>query len=670
MTLHSEAPWYSDDVRAAKREKRKAEKAWRKSKLVVHRDIYNQKRVYANHLVDKAKHDYYHGKVVDAHGNQKELFKIVMTLMNKQKETIYPTCQSLDELSSIFNTFFLDKVNKIMSGLESVRQESMVIPVTELSERSFSGQNTLDTFTPATQQEVRKIISRSPAKSCCLDPLPSLLLKQVLDQLLPVLTQIVNSTMASGHVPSSLKVAAVTPLLKKASLDHQQMRNYRPVSNLSFVSKLCERVVVQRLNKHLEHHDLLEECQSAYRKHHSVETALVRVQNDLLLAMDRKRCVLLILLDLSAAFDTVKHDVLLMRLEKRIGVVGTALCWFRSYLSNRTQYVKIGMATSSTKSIHTGVPQGSVLGPVLFSIYTSPLGELVKSYGVGYHLYADDTQLYLSFDAANPDSQTETLETLQNCIAAVRVWMAQNFLKLNDDKTEFLILGNKPHLKKVQFGTIGIGGSVIKSSARARNIGAIFDENMNLEKHVQTICRSAYMHIRNIGLIRHFLDVSATTQLVHAFISSKLDCMNSLLYGLPETLIGKLQRTQSVAGRIVLKAHRLTPTKTVLKQLHWLPVRSRIEYKLLLLTYQCINGTAPAYLCDLLEKKASARSTRSSSDMTQLVVPKTLTKFGDRAFVNAAPRLWNRLPLDIRSTPSTDLFKKHLKTHLFEIAFC
>lgn len=668
VTLHPTTPWYTEEVRVAKREKRRAEKVWRKTKLCVHRDIYNEKRLHANRLVNKAKRDYYHGKVVEAHGDQKELFQIVMTLMNKRKQTIYPTCHSLQELSCAFNKFFLDKVNKIMSGLNTIREQNMDT-VTVVSEQSFTGQDLLETFTPATEHEVQKIFMKSPAKSCCLDPLPSQLLKQAFEPLLPFLTQIVNASMSSGAVSHSLKVAAVTPLLKKTTLDHQQLKNYRPVSNLSCISKLCERVVVQRLNDHLEQHGLLEQYQSAYKKHHSIETALVRVHNDLLQTMDGKRCALLILLDLSAAFDTVQHDVLLMRLQKRIGISGKVLDWFTSYLSNRTQYVKLGEATSKTECIKYGVPQGSVLGPVLFTIYTSPLGDLVKSLGVSYHLYADDTQLYLTFDATDTDSQEQCLTTLENCISAVRVWMARNFLKLNDDKTEFLIIGNKPHLRKVTFDSIKIGDAVIGTSNMARNIGAIFDENMSLNKHVQAIMRSGYAHIRNIGLIRNFLDLDATLQIVHAFITSKLDCLNSLLYGLPDTAINKLQRIQAISGRIALRVGRLTPTKYVLKELHWLPVKSRIEYKILLLTYQCMAGTAPSYLRDLLEQKVVTRTLRSTSDTMQLAIPKTKTKYGDRTFAHAAPRLWNSVPLHIRNYPKVETFKKYLKTHLFHIAF-
>ena len=183
-------------------------------------------------------------------------------------------------------------------------------------------------------------------------------------------------------------------------------------------------------------------------------------------------------------------NVLLMRLYDRIGINGKVLCWFRSYLTARTQYVKPGSATSATQCIQWGVPQRSVLGPVLFTVYTSPLGDLVRSYGVSYHLYAD---------AADTDSQGHCLTTLENCITAIRAWMASNFLKLNNDKTEFLIIGNKLHLKKVTFewfDSIKVGDASVNNSPVARNIGAILDENLNMDQHVQSICRSAYAHIR------------------------------------------------------------------------------------------------------------------------------------------------------------------------------
>ena len=319
--------------------------------------------------------------------------------------------------------------------------------------------NQLDLFTPATETEVRTIIMKAPTKSCKLDPLPTWLLKNCLDELVPVITLIINHSMSSGCVPDNMKKAIVTPLLKKSSLE-PDFKNYRPVSNLSFISKLLERVVASRLLKHLQEENLLESFQSAYRPNHSTETALVRVQNDILMSMEHQEITILVLLDLSAAFDTVHHKTLLHHLEQYFGISGTVLHWFLSYLQDRQQSVSIEGMTSKLYNLTCGVPQGSVLGPILFVMYTSGLGQIMRKHNMKFHFYADDTQIYLSA-RPSPDAVDTTIKKISACVEEVRLWMAKKHLKLNDDKTEVMVLGTKQQRAKVPVKPLQIGRTPI-----------------------------------------------------------------------------------------------------------------------------------------------------------------------------------------------------------------
>ena len=210
-----------------------------------------------------------------------------------------------------------------------------------------------------------------------------------------MLTLIVNTSLEFADFSPEPKRAFILPLLKKAILDCGILKNFRPVSNLSFLSKLIERIVCVQLVDHLKINDLYEVYQSAYRQLHSTETALLCVQNDLLQAVDTHGGAILVLLDLSAAFDTIDHHCLLHILESSFGIQGNVLAWFQSYLTGRTQTVRIKKCTSEPHELKYGVPQGSVLGPILFTIYTTPLGKLIRRHGLTFHLYADDTQLYI-----------------------------------------------------------------------------------------------------------------------------------------------------------------------------------------------------------------------------------------------------------------------------------
>ena len=229
-------------------------------------------------------------------------------------------------------------------------------------------------------------------------------------------------------------------MLKKLGLEII-LQSFRQVSNFIYLSKLCERIVADQFHDHCKVNKLYTLYQSAYKEGHSTETALVKVQNDLLRAMDNDEVVLLLLLDLSAAFDTVSHDILLRRLEERFGVTGTALKWFESYLKGRKQSVLIQGTRSDSQTLECGVPQGSVLGPLLFTCYTSPLADLAENHNMGLHMFADDTQSYISFKPTVSGAEGSAVGKLTSFVSDLRCWMCDNKLKFNDGKTVFLLVG-------------------------------------------------------------------------------------------------------------------------------------------------------------------------------------------------------------------------------------
>ena len=307
-----------------------------------------------------------------------QLFKTVKNLLHQSGSAPFPAAGSLGALTSCFQDFFIDRVSKIHSGLVHTDEAMMHLTDPVI----LPAQCELDSFRPVTVTEMKKLLSKAPPKSCELDPIPTWLLKQCGDELAPTMTDIINLSLRSGVAPDSFKLAHVRPLLKKPGLDTEDMKKYRPVSNLSFLSKLVERVVASRLVEHMAEFDLHGTHQFRYRSHHSCETALIRVEDEVLRAMDNQKVSILLHLDLSAAFDAVSDDVLLGRLGTDLGLRGSALNWFRSYLTDRRQRVSIGGVFSDPRVIRMDVPQSSVLGPQLFSIYTRPIGGIIRSHGL------------------------------------------------------------------------------------------------------------------------------------------------------------------------------------------------------------------------------------------------------------------------------------------------
>ena len=315
------------------------------------------------------------------------------------------------------------------------------------------------------------------------------------------------------------------------------------------------------------------------------------LKNDILRAMDDSKATVLVLLDLSAAFDTVDHNCLLERL-KQCGISGTAQSWFKSYLEDRSQRVYLHGSSSASSSLRFGVPQGSVLGPILFTIYTIPLGEICRP---------DDTQLYVSFNVGDAVDILEAQRRIEMCIAEIKAWMVMFMLKLNDDKTELVIIAPPYflHHNKVPLSSVQVG-SGISTSKCARNIGVMFDHHMDMTTQVTKMCQAAWFQLRNIRSVRSSLTKEATLRLVCSLVMHCLDYGNISPYGISEGLLDKLQKAQNAAARLVVTCLRSDHITPHLRDLHWLPVRSRIKYKILVTTYRALHNEAPAYISEML----------------------------------------------------------------------
>ena len=257
---------------------------------------------------------------------------------------------------------------------------------------------------------------------------------------------------------------------------------YRPISNLSYISKLLERCVNIQLNDYLSANNLLPPVQSAYRKFHSTESAVLKVLSDIYAAADEKMVTLLGLLDLSAAFDTVDHQILFDRLRHEYGLDGTVLSWFKSYLTNRTICVHYNGLTSETVSILYGVPQGSVLGPIIVILYVAGVINIADKHGFAAHSYADDLQIY---DHSPQSSCSSLVLLMSNCVVEMNEWMNENRLKLNPSKMELIWLGSSQRLKHCPVGELNIAGVSIRPATHVRDLGVMIDNDLSLQVHIK-----------------------------------------------------------------------------------------------------------------------------------------------------------------------------------------
>ncbi len=328
---------------------------------------------------------------------------------------------------------------------------------------------------------------------------------------------------------------------------------------------------------------------------------------------DSKSSVL-ILLDLSAAFDTVNHQILLSTLLS-LDITGIPLCWFESYPTGRSFRVAWGGELSKAHQLVTGVPQGSVLGPLLFSTYTTSLGPIIQAHGFSYHCYADDTQLYLSFQ---PDDPT-VAERISGCLADISAWMKEHHLQLNLAKAELLVFPATPTLQH-DF-TIQLGSSTITPSTSVRNLIVIFDDQLTFKEHIAKTARSCRFALHNIRKIRPFLTEHAAQLLVQALVISRLDYCNALLAGLPSNTIKPLQMIQNAAAWLVFNEPKRAHVTPLFISLHRLQVSAHIKFKTLMLAYRTTTGSAPTYFHSLLRIYIPSRSPAYFHSLLRIYIP-------------------------------------------------
>ena len=292
------------------------------------------------------------------------------------------------------------------------------------------------------------------------------------------------------------------------------------------------------------------------------------------LDLGRGEGTLLVLLDLSAAFDTIDHGILLTWLEQVAGLGGAALQWVRPYLADRTQCVSVNGARSSAVRLSIGVPQGSVLGPLLFLVYIQPLHALIsRHHNVRHHGYADDRQVYNHFDLRDPANYGHALQRLELCVEQIRVWMLANRLMLNSGKTEYMVITSQHyHLTYQRMQPcLTVGGATVPVSLQLRNLGSIMDSTMSMDAHIQSVKCAMYFHLQAIKKIRHFLDRETCIRAVISLVMSRLDYCNVLLIGKSAAALHGLQVAQNYAARVITGLGIRDHITAALRELHWLP---------------------------------------------------------------------------------------------------
>ena len=579
--------------------------------------------------------------------------KLLNELTGTLQEKILPYECDDTKLAANFSAYFDEKVLKLMNDLGPSNDDTS----DNLNQAHVDPQAEFRSFNEVDSEEVEKFISATKKTFNANDPYP---IKDICNAnnfnlIIEIFTRITNLSIKSSSFPQSEKVAIVHPLYKGEG-DANNYKYYRPVSNLSFLSKIIEKIILKQLHEFLHINNILPENQSAYRPNHSTETCLTAVLNDLLGFLDKGKIGLLFMLDLSAAFDTVNHEVLINDLND-LGIRGDVLKWITEYLRGRSFHVQINRKFSQKIPLNQGVPQGSVLGPILFLLYVRGLSRLFSSRLVPHQQFADDSQGYESFDLTNVSWQR-----IQTLIMEIKSWLKIKFQKLNEDKTKFMLVGSKRKLKEFlkhyNQTYISLNNFKIKLLHEVKDLGIFLDENLSLHSQVKRVIKSCNHQIRNLYFVKKYITTKCLKMLVVHQILSRIDYCNSIYINLPNYLLRKLQMCMNKAARLIHGiglADRVTPC---LIALHWLPIKARLIYKVCCIVKNTLLTQQPAYL------KVHLIPTRN-----RLQVPRIYTSYGRRMYQYYAPFLYNSLPRALKESTNIQKFKKLLKTHLFSLAY-
>ena len=577
LTSHKKQKWYNSELREMKRVCRQAERKYKKdASEITHNELVNAQNLYRI-CVRQTRSSFFSSLFNSIADDISLIYKTANYYTGESNLRCLPSCKDDLTLSNEFADFFTQKIDTIRAEIEN--DPTVDLQMRNSLHSEFIMEEGLSEFNILSGDDVTKLISLMPCKLNSFDPLPLSFLKENVSHFSAPLGIIVNQSLQSGVFPDSLKHGSVSPILKSPNDDFEVHKNYRPVTTLTFLSKLLEKAASCQIISYLENKKLIPQYQSAYLKSHSCETALFKFTNDVQQILSENKAVILVQLDLSAAFDTVDHAVLLNLLKCKFGIKGTVLKWLTSYLHGRSFSVKIGSVNGKTVLLIYGVPQGSILGPLLFILYISDLPIIASKFNIALQSYADDSQLYTSFDPQTDYSSV--LDRVKACFQEIEKWMKSNYLKMNVDKTEVLFIA-KPRIHSLSSNMSIILGDecyISSSNQSVKSLGTYINGTMSVNNAVSEIVKSCNFNLKKISVFKYMLSVKQKLLLMKSHVLSKLDYCSVLLANSPAYQINRLQKLINKAIRFVYLLKKRDHISSYLKEAHVLPMNYRIQYK-------------------------------------------------------------------------------------------
>ena len=643
-TKQKQNPWISQDILNKMYQRDFMHSQAIKTKSYDNWQEYRNLRNDITKQIRDCRKQFFTDQINNNSNNSKYMWKTLKTLLPGQKDS---GTGPLPIPASDFNTFF-GNIGYDLTKHIQVPESTCNNSTNYANKFSFPLLSVCDTM---------KLMKTVP-NTHILDPLDidGYLLRISLPAIAPSLTYIYNLSLQTGDVHPDWKLARITPIYKGDG-SRKDPSSYRPISVTSHLIKPLERHVKNALMTHLLNCDLFSERQAAFIKGHSTTTVLHAMTDDWLRAIDNGLLVASCMLDMRKGFDILNHDLLLDKL-RSYGVTDENHAWFESYLSFRNQYVKCNNTFSSSRPVTTGVPQGTVLGPLLFLIFVNDLLLSLEKSGTSVYMYADDITIY----SANSDlGQAEA--SLQNAVDSVQSWFKNNKLLLNPKKSHVMLIGTRQRTQE-KLLRITVNETTLDQKDHVKLLGIHIDKNLTWSAHTEKLGRDLNRRLPLLNRLAHIIPKKSLKTVFNCLIQSKIDYCLSVWGNCCSKNINLIQRIQNRAARIITSNTRNFDIRSsdILRDLGWMSVKSRFKYFMLMLVFKAIHGNAPKYLINTLTFACSQHkyNTRFANGFN-LSVPKTRTHYFKSSFQYLAPELWNILNEDVKNAWNLFHFKRDLK---------
>ena len=656
--------WMTKEILHSMKTRDKLLKKARISNLQEDWTRYAHAKGQTTNIIRKTKRSFFREKIDENKGNPKGVWKALKSLSGTNKPQVcineIATQNGIinDEadIANELNEYFVNILEQIGNNNDT----GVDFDHTKLANFVHSRLNTdtvynIPLLTPEQTIDIMDKISSNKASG--YDGLSVRVLKKIIPVFANPLCKLLNLSISTNSFPNHWKMAKVTPLYKGGA--RNDINNYRPISVLPVLSKILEKHVASSLSKFLRDNSLLYELQSAFRPGHSTETALIRLTDQILMNMDNDNVTGLVLIDFRKAFDVIDHELLLKKLSI-YGATPSSVAWFKSYLPERKQFISLGKTTSEQLTVKQGVPQGSILGPLLFLLFVNDMPLHVQKSTMD--VYADDTTLSSS-------SNWKTIQSLNQALSLdlckVERWASENKMYMNMQKTKALLVTGKRLRKRIvqDSGKLEVktDNAEIVNVENHKLLGMIIDEDLTYEAHVDELCNKLS---KRLGLLRHISPYLKKNQRIIYFntIIKPLMMYASQVWTLcNREALERVLRMQKRAARIILEAQRTSRTVTLFNNLSWIPFYNEAYIKRCELAYKRINGTLPNYLNTSLRKNSDVHQRTTRNCNLNLLCPlhKNISE-GGRTFAVRTVKDWNNLPRSLKTSKSLKSFKAEL----------